>query len=88
MGMVLFVVNAATKVPLIDIVREILPFLAVLIFTLFAMVLWPDAVLWLPRIFGYQGQRLDFGSKIGPTNFTRSLGSRKAAIGPALAKSG
>lgn len=55
MGMVLFVVNAATKVPLIDIVREILPFLAVLIVTLFAMVLVPDAVLWLPRVFGYQG---------------------------------
>lgn len=55
MGMVLFVVNASSRVPLADIVREILPFLVALILALFAMVIWPDAVLWLPRMFGYAG---------------------------------
>ena len=55
LGMVLFVVNAVTRVPLIDIVREIIPFLVVLIISLFLMVVWPDTVLWLPRLMGYEG---------------------------------
>lgn len=55
LGMVLFVVNAVTRVPLIDIVREIIPFLAALIISLFVMVIFPETVLWLPRLMGYEG---------------------------------
>ncbi|MCK5623091.1 MAG: TRAP transporter large permease, partial [Alphaproteobacteria bacterium] len=54
-GILLFVINGTTGIPLRDIIREILPFLAVLLFSLAAMVLVPDIALWLPRQFGYQG---------------------------------
>ncbi|MEM7567577.1 MAG: TRAP transporter large permease subunit, partial [Pseudomonadota bacterium] len=52
-GILLFVINAVTGIPLRDIIREVLPFLAVLIASLLVMVLAPDLVLWLPRQFGY-----------------------------------
>lgn len=54
-GVLLFVINALTGIPLKDIIREIWPFLAVLILALIVMTLVPDIVLWLPRTFGYQG---------------------------------
>lgn len=52
-GVVLFVLNGITGIPLKDIIREIWPFVGVLIFALLVMVLAPDVVLWLPRVFGY-----------------------------------
>jgi len=36
-------------------VREVLPFLAVMLAALALIMLWPDAVLWLPRLAGYKG---------------------------------
>ncbi len=45
----------AGLVPLREIIVEIWPFLAVLIVALLLMHLFPDVVLWLPRVFGYQG---------------------------------
>ena len=54
-GILLFVVNAVTDIPLRDIISEIWAFLAVLIFALVIMMVMPDLVLWLPRIFGYRG---------------------------------
>lgn len=54
-GVLLFVINGITGIPLKDIIREIWVFVAVLIVALFTMVLFPDLVLWLPRIFGYKG---------------------------------
>ena len=54
-GVLLFVINALTGIPLKDIIREIWPFLAVLIVALIVLTLVPDIVLWLPRTFGYQG---------------------------------
>ena len=54
-GVLLFVINALTGIPLKDIIREIWPFLAVLILALIVLTLAPDIVLWLPRTFGYQG---------------------------------
>ena len=53
-GVLLFVINATTGIPLRDIIREILPFLSVLIAALLIMTLFPDLVLWLPRQFGYR----------------------------------
>lgn len=54
-GMLLFVINATTGIKLQEIIREVLPFLAVLLLALLAMTLLPDLVLWLPRLLGYNG---------------------------------
>ena len=54
-GMLLFVINAVTDIPLREIIGEIWAFLAVLIFALLILIFSPNMVLWLPRLFGYQG---------------------------------
>lgn len=54
-GVLLFVINATTGIALRDIIREVIPFLMVLIVALLIMTLVPDVVLWLPRQFGYVG---------------------------------
>jgi tripartite ATP-independent transporter DctM subunit len=54
-GLLLFMMVKITGVPLRDLVREILPFLAVMIGALALITLVPDLVLWLPRLFGYKG---------------------------------
>jgi len=54
-GVLLFVINGLTGIPLRDMIREIWAFLAILLVALVIMVLSPDLVLWLPRQFGYQG---------------------------------
>ncbi len=54
-GLLLFVMNNITGAPLRRIVREVLPFLGVLICALMFMTFFPDFVLWLPRQFGYAG---------------------------------
>ncbi len=54
-GVVLFVLNGVTGIPLRDIIREIWPFIFVLLLALLAMTLFPSIVLWLPRMFGYAG---------------------------------
>lgn len=54
-GILLFVINAVTGIELREIIREIWGFLVALILALVAMMFLPDLVLWLPRIFGYQG---------------------------------
>jgi tripartite ATP-independent transporter DctM subunit len=52
-GMLLFVTNALTGIPLKDMVREGLPFTALLIVALLLMTLFPQIVLWLPQTMGY-----------------------------------
>lgn len=52
-GILLFVINAVTRIPLNEIIREIWPFLGVLLAALAALILFPGLVLWLPRAFGY-----------------------------------
>ena len=54
-GILLFVLNAVTGIPLSEIIREIWPFLVALLLALLMLVFLPDLVLWLPRIFGYAG---------------------------------
>ena len=54
-GILLFVINAVTDIPLREIISEIWAFLAVLVGALVVMMLSPDLVLWLPRLLGYQG---------------------------------
>ncbi|MCG6904475.1 MAG: TRAP transporter large permease [Rhodobacter sp.] len=54
-GILLFVINAVTQIPLGEIIREVLPFLAVLILALILLILFPGLTLGLPRLMGYQG---------------------------------
>jgi tripartite ATP-independent transporter DctM subunit len=52
-GMLLFVTNALTGIPLRDMVIEGLPFTALLILALLLITLFPQIVLWLPQTMGY-----------------------------------
>lgn len=54
-GMLLFVVNGTTGIPIKDIVREGVPYLIALLMALVVIVVFPELVLWLPRYFGYEG---------------------------------
>ncbi|MFV1875872.1 TRAP transporter large permease [Nioella sp.] len=54
-GILLFVINAVTGIPLKEIIGEIWAFLAVLIGALLLLILFPDLVLFLPRLLGYGG---------------------------------
>jgi len=55
MGVMLFVINGLTGIPLGAIIRELWPFFIALTIALFVMVVFPETVLWLPRHFGYRG---------------------------------
>jgi TRAP-type transport system large permease protein len=54
-GILLFVINGTTGIKLSEIIREIWPFLMALLIALAALVVFPELVLWLPRMFGYAG---------------------------------
>ena len=54
-GLLLFMMGKIAEVPLRDIVREVMPFLWVMIGALAVITLLPDLVLWLPRLMGYKG---------------------------------
>jgi len=54
-GILLFVINAVTRIPLTEIIAEVWAFLVVLVLALLALILWPGLVLFLPRMFGYLG---------------------------------
>ena len=52
-GVLLFVINAVTGIPLRTIVGAIWPYIGVLVVALLIMLLIPDTVLFLPKLFGY-----------------------------------
>ena len=54
-GLLLFVLANMTKQPLGRIVREAAPFILMSLVVLAIITAIPDAVLWLPRLFGYKG---------------------------------
>jgi C4-dicarboxylate transporter, DctM subunit len=54
-GLLLFMMVKIADVPLKDIVRDVLPFLAVMVAALALITVVPDLVLFLPRLFGYKG---------------------------------
>ena len=54
-GMLLFVVNGTTGIPIKEIVKEGVPYLIALLMALVVIVVFPELVLWLPRYFGYEG---------------------------------
>ena len=55
MGVMLFVINGLTGIPLSAMIRELLPFFIALVISLFILVLVPGVVLWLPETAGYKG---------------------------------
>jgi tripartite ATP-independent transporter DctM subunit len=54
-GLLLFMMMKIAGVPLKELVREVMPFLAVMIGALALITLFPDFVLFLPRLLGYRG---------------------------------
>jgi C4-dicarboxylate transporter DctM subunit len=54
-GLLLFMMNKIADVPLRDMVREVMPFLYVMIGALALIAFVPGLVLWLPRLLGYTG---------------------------------
>ncbi len=53
-GVVLFVLNGITGIPLREMIREIWVFVGVLVLALLIMILFPGVVLWLPHALGYK----------------------------------
>lgn len=54
-GLLLFIMTRIAEVSLKDIVRDVLPFLWAMLASLGLITFFPDLVLWLPRLLGYQG---------------------------------
>jgi C4-dicarboxylate transporter DctM subunit len=54
-GLLLFMMTKISGVPLRDLVREVMPFLGVMIGALALITFVPDLVLFLPRLLGYKG---------------------------------
>jgi TRAP-type transport system large permease protein len=54
-GLLLFVINGATGIPIRDIIRHIGPYFLALLASLLLLIFFPELVLWLPRRFGYEG---------------------------------
>ncbi|NDB66002.1 MAG: TRAP transporter large permease subunit, partial [Euryarchaeota archaeon] len=52
-GILLFVISAVSQIPLKEMIREIWPFLGVLVAALVVMIVFPEIVLWAPRSLGY-----------------------------------
>jgi C4-dicarboxylate transporter DctM subunit len=54
-GLLLFIVSNIAKVPLRAIVRDELPFIAIMLVALAIITFVPETVLWVPRLSGYKG---------------------------------
>lgn len=54
-GLLLFMMTRIADISLMELVREMVPFLIVMIGALALVTLWPDMVLFLPRLAGYTG---------------------------------
>jgi TRAP-type C4-dicarboxylate transport system permease large subunit len=54
-GLLLFLMGRIAEVTLAALVREVMPFLSVMIGALALVTLVPDVVLFLPRLLGYKG---------------------------------
>jgi tripartite ATP-independent transporter DctM subunit len=54
-GLLLFIMVRIAEVPMRDLVRDVLPFIGTMIVSLIIITFFPETVLWLPHLFGYQG---------------------------------
>jgi C4-dicarboxylate transporter DctM subunit len=53
-GLLLFVMSSLTRVPLIEIIREVWPFVLTLTVLLLVLTWFPQIILFLPHAFGYK----------------------------------
>ncbi|HWA46898.1 MAG TPA: TRAP transporter large permease, partial [Dongiaceae bacterium] len=58
MGQLMFLISGVSGIPVGAIIREVWPFLLVLIALLFVLVYVPQLTLWLPELLGYQPLQL------------------------------
>jgi tripartite ATP-independent transporter DctM subunit len=54
-GLLLFIMTRIAEVPMRDLVRDVLPFIGSMVVALIIITFFPETVLWLPQLFGYQG---------------------------------
>ncbi|MCA2010951.1 TRAP transporter large permease [Cereibacter sphaeroides] len=54
-GLLLFIVASITKQPLVPIIKDLTPFILILIASLLFITFSPDFVLFVPRLLGYGG---------------------------------
>jgi C4-dicarboxylate transporter DctM subunit len=54
-GLLLFLMVKIAEVPLKDLVRDVMPFLGAMVVVLVLITVFPDLVLYLPRLLGYAG---------------------------------
>lgn len=54
-GETAFITSAMSGTPLIDVLKEMLKFIGFELIALFLITYFPNLVLWLPRLAGYQG---------------------------------
>jgi tripartite ATP-independent transporter DctM subunit len=54
-GLLLFLMVKIAEVPLKDLVRDVMPFLGVMVIVLALITFFPGLVLYLPRLLGYTG---------------------------------
>lgn len=54
-GLLLFMMTKIANVSMRELLTNVAPFLAVMLGALALVTLWPDFVLWLPRLAGYKG---------------------------------
>lgn len=52
-GMNLFVIKGIADAPIAEVIRGSLPYALLMLIGLFAVLIWPDLVLWLPRSMNY-----------------------------------
>jgi C4-dicarboxylate transporter DctM subunit len=57
-GLLLFIMTRIAKTPMRALIADVMPFLWVLVGALTLFTFVPETVLWLPRMFGYQGVSL------------------------------
>ena len=54
-GLLLFMMTRIADVPMAELLREVFPFLLVMLGALVLVIVLPELVLWLPRMAGYTG---------------------------------
>ena len=54
-GILLFVINGTTGIELGGMIKQVIPFILMLLVALLVMILFPDLILFMPRLLGYQG---------------------------------
>jgi C4-dicarboxylate transporter, DctM subunit len=53
-GLLLFIASSMSKAPLMDVIKETVPWIIVLVAALGVMTYVPETVLWLPKLLGYK----------------------------------